>query len=164
MYTRVHMELFCAFNWIFLRTKEYIMESCVHKEYKAHFTLEVVEEFSICFGSKHIFKDSGLTDECFRSWIAEDLDDKTTAQCTLCKKNINLLNMGISGLLRHMKAVTTHDDLAKERLKMSRESAHINELFKKYATPETQKDKSLRTLRSDLSNPKFGAKYQLFCD
>ena len=45
--------------------------------------------------------------------------------------------MRISGLLRHMKADTTHDDLAKERLKMSRESGLIDKLFKKDATPET---------------------------
>ena len=51
--------------------------------------------------------------------------------------------MGINCLLRHMEAGTIHDDLAKERLKMSRESEPIDELFKKDATLETQKDKSL---------------------
>ena len=48
--------------------------------------------------------------------------------------------MGMSGL-RHMKENTTHDDLAKERLKMSKKLAPIDELFKKDATLETQKNK-----------------------
>ena len=48
--------------------------------------------------------------------------------------------MGMSGL-RHMKASTTHDDLAKEQLKTSKKLAPIDELVKKDATPETQKDK-----------------------
>ena len=84
------------------------------------------------------FRKRWLTDEPFRSWIAEDLDDKTITLCTFCRKNINLLSMGMSGL-RHMKENTTHDDLAKERLKMSKKLAPIDELFKKDATLETQK-------------------------
>ena len=42
--------------------------------------------------------------------------------------------MGISCLLRHMKAGTIHDDIVEERLKISRKSEPNDELFKKDAT------------------------------
>ena len=76
-----------------------------------------------------------LNDIRFKSWLAEDPHDKKVARRTLCKKNINLLNMGISRLQLHMKEGTKHDNLAKEKIQqMQGASTPITAFFKKGST------------------------------
>lgn len=53
---------------------------------------------------KCCFKTEWLTDPDFMGWLKQ-CDDKHGAFCTLCKKNIDIGNMGVSALKSHLKAV-----------------------------------------------------------
>ena len=57
------------------------------------------------------FNDNWLRDSLFKDWLRKDLETSRKARCTLCSKNFDISNMGVSALLSHQKG-SRHIQLA----------------------------------------------------
>ena len=51
---------------------------------------------------KSSFQEIWLEHPDYKDWIQENKEDKHTARCSVCLKNIDLANMGASALKSHM--------------------------------------------------------------
>ena len=48
------------------------------------------------------FEDCWLQDPNFKGWVGKIANDKTSAECKICKKSFKLSNMGSQALTSHM--------------------------------------------------------------
>ena len=68
--------------------------------------------------SESTFQKTWLENPKYKLWLAVVPSDEKTARCILCKKDINVLVMGVSALESHAKA-KKHKSLIKERKQYS---------------------------------------------